>query len=356
MPERPILRTIRPPEPKILPCLSRNENPGLIRVRGADARAFLHAQTTQDMAALAAGTTRPAAWLSAKGRVRALFDVVADGEDFWLIGPADDGEYLQTELARYVLRADVRIEPARDFTLLSLCGADDAWLAAHTVGLAPKRASEVAPEVVPEPGPEAAPKVEPEPAPEVARDFAVGTVRRGGDTLFARTGSERIAVIAPAGPRPAALAAVPACDADRDALAAIAEGRAEIPPKLRERYVPQMLNLDRIGAVSFTKGCYPGQEIVARTQNLGSVKRRLRRYALAPGERPAPGDAIVDANGEPAGEVNRVAATGAGFELLAVTPVEAPDGGLVLARDGRPLEPQALADDGLRLKPQASDA
>jgi folate-binding Fe-S cluster repair protein YgfZ len=78
-----------------------------------------------------------------------------------------------------------------------------------------------------------------------------------------------------------------------------------------------MLNLDALDAVSFDKGCYPGQEIIARVHNLGGVKRRARRYA-APGAPPALGTAVLAAGGQPVGEVIRSAAADNACELLAV--------------------------------------
>ncbi|MCH7853347.1 MAG: folate-binding protein YgfZ, partial [Proteobacteria bacterium] len=61
----------------------------------------------------------------------------------------------------------------------------------------------------------------------------------------------------------------------------VASGRADIVPENSEKYTPHMLNLDLTGAISFTKGCYTGQEVVARTEHLGKVKRRLSRYRLS---------------------------------------------------------------------------
>jgi folate-binding Fe-S cluster repair protein YgfZ len=77
-----------------------------------------------------------------------------------------------------------------------------------------------------------------------------------------------------------------------------------------------MLNLDELAAVSFDKGCYPGQEIIARVHNLGGVKRRARRYA-APAAPPAIGTPVLAA-GAQVGEVVRSAAAPSGCELLAV--------------------------------------
>ena len=106
-----------------------------------------------------------------------------------------------------------------------------------------------------------------------------------------------------AGARSARLAGRSRCDTTR-AAAALAEIRLGIPaitPAVAERFVAQMLNLDELGAVSFDKGCYPGQEVIARVHNLGGVKRRARRYA-APAAPPAPGAPVLAADAQ-VGEV-----------------------------------------------------
>jgi folate-binding protein YgfZ len=105
------------------------------------------------------------------------------------------------------------------------------------------------------------------------------------------------------------------------ALADLAEIRLGIPAigaPLAERYVAQMLNLDRLDALSFDKGCYPGQEVIARVHHLGAVKRRLHRYESASSMVPAIGAEISTAQGQPAGEIVRTAVTPLGFEALAV--------------------------------------
>ena len=82
-----------------------------------------------------------------------------------------------------------------------------------------------------------------------------------------------------------------------------------------------MLNLDLLAAISFTKGCYTGQEIVARTQHLGRIKRRMLRYVASDAAPPAPGDALLFDNAK-VGEVVRAAPTAGGSELLAVVGLE----------------------------------
>jgi folate-binding protein YgfZ len=139
------------------------------------------------------------------------------------------------------------------------------------------------------------------------------------------------------GARSAVESAAPELQRSPPAAAALAEIRLGLPavtPALADRFVAQMLNLDALGAIAFDKGCYPGQEIVARVHNLGDVKRRVRRYAAA-GPPPAVGAAVTTQRGEVAGEVVRSAPSGAGCEALAVVEHAAADDPLAVA--GMPL-------------------
>ncbi len=111
------------------------------------------------------------------------------------------------------------------------------------------------------------------------------------------------------------------CRAPASADALLAEIRLGLPSigaPVVEHFVAQMLNLDLLDAVSFDKGCYPGQEVIARVRHLGSVKRRMRRYACDAETPPAPGAAVVTADGANVGEVVRAERAERGSELLAV--------------------------------------
>ena len=109
-------------------------------------------------------------------------------------------------------------------------------------------------------------------------------------------------------------------------------GIAEIDLATSGVWIPQMLNLDLLGGISFSKGCYTGQEIVARTHHLGRIKRRTYRY-VGNGAPPAAGEAL-HAGTAKVGEVVVAAADGGGMELLAVVNRDAHTGPLTLA-DGR---------------------
>jgi folate-binding protein YgfZ len=120
--------------------------------------------------------------------------------------------------------------------------------------------------------------------------------------------------------------------AERDPASMIEAGVAWIDAGNTEEFTPHMLNLDKLGAISFTKGCYTGQEIVARTEHLGKSKRRMMRYRAA-GTGIAAGASVSDGD-RTVGQVVNVDGT----DLLAVTPVD--------------LHEQPLAVDGVAITPQ----
>ncbi|MDZ4325600.1 MAG: folate-binding protein YgfZ [Pseudomonas sp.] len=111
-------------------------------------------------------------------------------------------------------------------------------------------------------------------------------------------------------------------------LGQIRAGIGQVMPSTRELFIPQMLNLQAIGGVSFKKGCYTGQEIVARMQYLGKLKRRLYRLKLDASDLPEPGTQLfAPTHGSSIGEVVLAAHTGQDIELLAVLQAEAAESG-----------------------------
>lgn len=111
-------------------------------------------------------------------------------------------------------------------------------------------------------------------------------------------------------------------------LGQIRAGIGQVMPGTRELFIPQMLNLQAVGGVSFKKGCYTGQEIVARMQYLGKLKRRLYRLKLDADALPEPGTPLFSpTHGSSIGEVVIAARAEQNIELLAVLQAEAADGG-----------------------------
>ena len=271
-----------------------------LEARGADAAAFLHAQLSRAVVDIEPAEAPLAAWADPRGRVRALVRVCRSSDRWLLVTPRDGADELLKKLRLFVLRSKVTLARADDVAVTALLGDGDQWLASQG-------------------GP--------------AGDTRPNRAVRRGEITFVRIGPSYWQVLgAPAalGSLTADLAKATAADA---ALAEIALGIPSVTPAIADRFVAQMLNLDELDAVSFDKGCYPGQEIIARVHNLGGVKRRTRRYA-APAEPPALGAAVLAA-GSQVGEVVRSAASRSGCELLAV--VEHAAAGSPLTCAGSPL-------------------
>jgi len=101
-------------------------------------------------------------------------------------------------------------------------------------------------------------------------------------------------------------------------LSEVQSGWAWLAQETTEQYIPQMLNLQAQEAISFNKGCYLGQEIVARMQYLGQLKRRMHRFSVNSANRPVAGDKINSSDGASVGEIVVTEASDTGFEVLAV--------------------------------------
>ncbi len=294
----------------------------LIRVSGEDAATFLQGQLTQDVAALNGARALWAAHCSPKGRMLASFLLWKEGSEFWLDASEDLAEAALRRLRLYVLRSRVAVEDQRDARArFGICGR-------------------------PDPGFWDAMGWPPAPAP--------GTCDRQADVLRVALSAERLLLVVPVAQATelrARLSDLLAAGSGLDwADAAVREGVAEIRTATQDEWVPQMINWDLVGGISFNKGCYTGQEIVARTHYLGKIKRRMLRYR-APG-RPEIGQSIYGNDPEtPVGKVALAGSAGPKAELLAVVHLDALSAGpLHLGEpDGPVLEslplPYAVATD-----------
>jgi len=213
---------------------------GVIRVEGEDAATFLQGQLTQDFVLMGAGDARLAAFCNAKGRMQASFVGVPLGSGaFALVVSRDLLERTLRRLSMFVLRAKARLSDATgEFQLLGLAGA----AVGQAAGGSPPSAWE-----------------------HLSRQgiHVVG--------LYPADGQARALWLAPAGtPPPEA----PALDPDVWRWGEVRSGVATLAEPVFEAFVPQMLNYESTGGVNFRKGCYPGQEVVARSQFRGTLKRR----------------------------------------------------------------------------------
>lgn len=290
---------------------------GLIRASGADAEKFLHGQTTNDVRQVTAAHAQLNGLCSPKGRMLASFRLFQRDGDYYLELPRELVEPIRTRLAKYMLMAKVKLEEASD--LLARFGLSGPGAAARLQaawGVLPAEADEVTSRdgvtVIRVAGAQA--RFEVHGAPELLRDL--------WQALRPHT-------------RPVG--------ADGWGLLDLRAGIPTVYAATVEAFVPQMVNLQRVGGVSFRKGCYPGQEVVARMQYLGHLKRRMYLAHVATAERPAPGAELFSPQSESGQGAGRVVdarpAPGGGFDLLAVVQIECAEGGTVhLERaDGPPL-------------------
>ena len=219
---------------------------GIIRAEGADAASFLHNQLTNDVLLMKDGQCRLAGFCNAKGRMQASFVVYKRSpENLLLICRKDLIAQTVKRLSMFVLRAKAKLSDASaDFQLMGLAG--DA--VAHSLsGLACASSSQV--------------------EPWQRHSLGDADVL----TLYPALGQARAVWLAP---KDAAAPSGLALSAERWQVGEVLSGIAWVELATFESFVPQMLNYESVGGVDFKKGCYPGQEIVARSQFRGTLKRR----------------------------------------------------------------------------------
>lgn len=279
------------------------EHLGTLRVAGDDAVAFLQGQLTQDFVLLPPDQARLAAFLSAKGRMQASFVGVVRGPgEVLLVCSRDLLAAALKRLSMFVLRAKAKLTDATaEVALWGLAG--EAAAAAGAVGPTWSRTH-----------------------PAEGVDLVV---------LPPAAGQVRALWVAPAGgPAPAGPSLAPALWRWGE----VASGVATLTAPLVDLFVPQMLNYESVGGVNFKKGCYPGQEVVARSQFRGTLKRRA--YLAHSDSEPAVGAEVFHSSddSQPCGTVVQAAAAPAGgFDALVSLQTRAAADGLL--RVGSPQGP-----------------
>jgi tRNA-modifying protein YgfZ len=214
---------------------------GVIRAHGPEAAAFLHGQLTNDFALLDDSQARLAGYCSAKGRLLASFIGWKHSDDEILLAcSADLLAPTLKRLSMFVLRAKCKLSDASaQWRLLGLAGAS----AASYLG-------------------------------DAAPPAVWGKSSHAGADVVRLPDADGAARYLWAAPVENAVPALPAIDAAAWRSSDVASGVATIEAATVDQFVPQMLNYELLGGVDFKKGCYPGQEIVARSQYRGTIKRR----------------------------------------------------------------------------------
>ncbi len=262
------------------PALVRMDDLGIVRVQGADATRFLQGQLSNDLTRLAPEHSLLAGYHNPQGRTIALLRLLWVGaEDFIAILPRELTSVLATRLAKFVLRAKVKITDQ-----------STAWRAYGVIG---------------------------------AQSAADALAATGASTAIAhaRVGSEppRWLIVSSAESPVSEMTQVG--DRRRWHLLDIESGQAQVFVATSEEFVAQMLNLDALGAISFEKGCYTGQEVIARAHYRGRVKRRLQRFVTRAAQTLTPGSSGRLDDGRAFKVVDAVQLEDGRCEFLAVAPL-----------------------------------
>lgn len=268
----------------------------LIQISGDDAAAFLQGQFSNDVHQLNATHSQLSAWCSPKGRVLASFRLFMRGDSYYMSLPQALADATLRRLRMFVLRSAVTLEDVSDQQ--ARFGLAGPTAAAALAGLVDEVPGQI--DAVVSHGPTTVVRI-----PGAGQRFEVfgapDTLTGIWDSLCADA-------------RPAATVAWAQLD--------IAAGIPVVGPETSDAFVPQMINFELVGGVNFKKGCYPGQEVVARTEYLGKLKRRMFRAHIAGEATPRPGDELFVAGGDDSQSsgkiVNAAPAPGGGYDVLAV--------------------------------------
>jgi folate-binding protein YgfZ len=239
-------------------------NLGVLAASGKDAAKLLQGQATCNVFEVTETQARIGAFCNPKGRAIATFLLAKQAEDYLLVLPLELLEAVKTRLQKYVLRSDVKFTDRSDeLCLIGISAAEAAsepWLAA-------------------------------------SREQNAVSIALGGAPVRQLLIAEAEQAIALWADRVVTQGYVPASSEDWRYLDLIA-GIPWLTQATSEEYIPQMLNLDKLGGISFTKGCYTGQEIVARTHYLGKAKREMFLAEADTSSVPEPNAPVIDNHSE----------------------------------------------------------
>lgn len=281
---------------------------GLIRFSGEDAQTFLQGQLTCDLRHITAEQASYGGYCTPKGRVLANFLLWQCDHSYFMQLPVSLCDSMQKKLSLYKLRARVSIENvSQDYTCIGLAGPQATKILGALLTSIP------------------------------AFDRSLQFIFND-EIAVVYFASDRIQVILPRENAESALESLcrhaPMADILDWERLTIRAGIPVILPQTQEEFLPQMINLNAIGALSFKKGCYPGQEIVARTQYLGKLKRHMYCCFIAKVEKTAtvnPGDLLYSANmpDQACGTIVNAVHSNGGFDALAVIQHGCVEGGEV---------------------------
>jgi folate-binding protein YgfZ len=274
------------------------ESWGVLRARGADVTTFLQGQVSNDVTLLGAETSLLAGYHNPQGRAIALLRLVQlAADDVLAVLPRELVSVVAARLAKFILRAKVKL--ADESSLWRLEGV----LASEAVSGAADPYAALLP-------------------------AAPGGVHRLEDYRIVRLGASpaRLLLVRPASAATlSALGARAPLSVAAWQLGAIAAGEPQVYAATSEEFLAQMLNLDALNAIAFDKGCYTGQEVIARAHYRGRVKRRMQRFVTEAAAALKPGDVAELADGRAFRVVEAAQHADGRCEFLAVAAMDAGD-------------------------------
>lgn len=230
---------------------------GLIAISGEDGASFLHTQLTNDVENLSESDVRLAGYCTPRGRLLATMLMWKSDDVIWLQLPRELLPAIQKRLEMFRMRAKAPINNMSDqYAALGVALPPDSNSLSHWF------------ETLPD-------------APYEKVESQAGTLLRLPDVQ----GSARFQLVVPVAQAqdiwPVLTADTPAVGAQFWQLSEVRSGIPQVTLSTQEKFVPQMINYEAVGGVNFKKGCFPGQEIVARSQYLGKLKRRMQYAQVA---------------------------------------------------------------------------
>jgi folate-binding protein YgfZ len=292
---------------------------GLIQFAGEDAQSFLQGQLSNDVKQLTASNSQLSSYCTAKGRMLANFLLWKNADDSYLMQlPASLREAVQKRLTLFVLRSKVKVTDVSDhWQRIGVAGPGAEDAVRNVLGLVPSANH------------------------EVSQAEGATLIRLPGNSFEILAAPERAQAIwssldGPCKP----------VSGGRWDWHMIVSGIPTVLPGTQEEFVPQMINFELVGGVNFKKGCYPGQEIVARTQYLGKLKRRMYLAQLASDTPPAAGDALFSSDLQEQASgiiVNAQPSPHGGHDVLAVIQTS--------SAESQPIHWKALDGPVLKLQP-----
>jgi len=263
---------------------------GVLTITGPDASKFLQGQTSTDFREVSDSESRLGCYVNLKGRAIASFRAVQQGEAIHLVMEAGLLPVVRDKLAKFIVFSRAQVQINSNTALIGVAGENAAALLTTLLPL-------------------------PTDTDAVSHGEGISLVRLHGE--------QRWLLLVNAGRLPAVWTTLTtqATPAGENVwrLRQIGAGVAEVSLASSELFQPQELNYPLLKGVSYTKGCYTGQEIVARLHFRGKLKQHVQRFRVATGTLPAPGTALFGESGRPAGDVVLVAQADANtLELLAI--------------------------------------